>query len=553
MKAVRTAGVVLLAVLILVVACTGAVGAQDIGGTPESETVIGSPDIDLSVQDNRIQPGESQRVTIQISNSGEIRRAGSANLERRVQTARNLRLEVDERRLPNEIELRSGPALVGSLPEGAGQPVSFTFEVSEDIGPGRYNIPVEISYDFTRVAERTAGGVTRYTDFSRERNEDIRLIVEDDAVFSASTVRSDVVVGDTGEFEVRLENKGSRAAYQPRVTISSEEGGVFFGGLESGAPSKTVGTDTIEPGETQTVSVTAGASDDLDPGMYPVDINVKYDTEGGVERDSRTMSTLLNTVHEQSFNVSDIESTLRVGEDGDLTGEITNEGPRVVKNAVVVFQPESRNINPKDGEYAVGELSPGESVEFDYRISVNSETEAGPRQSSVQVQYRNPNGDQRVSDSVDIEYNVGEERDEFELESDLSVEAGSSESAEIEITNIDNQTLTDIQAKMFTNDPLSSGDDEAFVSELEPGESETIVFGLSAGGGATEKTYPVSVDFRYDNERGDTKISDTYRVPVSVNTSEESSSSALIIVALVVLGAAGWLLRGRIKDLLNRD
>jgi len=550
MDTARTAGVVLTLVL---VCCTGVVGAQDIG-TRGSETVVGSPDIDLSVQDNRIQPGKTQTIDIQVSNSGNIRRAGSANLERRVQTARNLRFEVNEGRLPDGVGSQSGSVLVGSLPEGAGQPVSFTFEVSEEIAPGTYDIPVEISYDFTRVAERTRGGVTRYSDFSRDRTEEINLVVENDAVFSVSPVRSNVVAGDTGDFVIGLENKGNRAAYIPRVTFSSEESKVFFGGLETGSPTKTVGTETMEPGETRRISVTAGASDNLDPGMYPVDVSVRYNNQRGVEKESRTISTLLDTSNEQTFDVSNVESTLRVSEDGNLRGEITNEGPRAVENAVVVFQPESRNIDPKDNEYAVGRMSPNESVEFDYRISVSSETEPGPRQSSVQVRYRNPEGEERTSDGVDIEYGVGEDRDEFELESDLSVTAGSSSSAEVEITNVDNQTLTDIQAKIFTNDPLLSGDDEAFVSELEPGESETIVFGLSAGGGATEKTYPVSVDFRYDNERGDTKISDTYRVPVSVTNSEQESSAALFaVVLLVVVAAAGWLSRDRIKGMLDRN
>jgi len=41
-------------------------------------------------------------------------------------------------------------------------------------------------------------------------------------------------------------------------------------------------------------------------------------------------------------------------------------------------------------EYAVGDLSVGDSAEFRYRVSVSSEAEEGPRLSDAFVEYRNP-------------------------------------------------------------------------------------------------------------------------------------------------------------------
>jgi len=64
----------------------------------------------------------------------------------------------------------------------------------------------------------------------------------------------------------------------------------------------------------------------------------------------------------------------------------------------------------------------------------------------------------------------------------------------------------------------------------------TIVFQLSADGGATEKTYPVKMDFQYDDEDGDTIISDTYQVPVDVAGGSGGLPITLIILAVVLLG-----------------
>ena len=67
---------------------------------------------------------------------------------------------------------------------------------------------------------------------------------------------------------------------------------------------------------------------------------------------------------------------------------------------------------------------------------------------------------------------------------------------------------------------LTSSDDEAFIDRLESGETETITFAISAGGSALSKSYPVSLDFQYDDADGDTLLSDTYQVPVTVEEPE---------------------------------
>ncbi|MDZ7689354.1 MAG: hypothetical protein U5J64_11715 [Halobacteriales archaeon] len=154
------------------------------------------------------------------------------SLEQRVTTARNLRFDVAEERLPDGLELRSGPVVAGSLPEGIGEPIRFTFDVSEDIDSGTYRIPVRVRYDFTRLAEITAGGSTRYRDMTRDRVVNTEFVVEDDARFTLSPANSNVIAGDTGEFAFEVENIGTETAHNPRVVLSSGEGGVFFGGMQ---------------------------------------------------------------------------------------------------------------------------------------------------------------------------------------------------------------------------------------------------------------------------------------------------------------------------------
>ncbi len=540
---------VLLIVLSLSFFLVPLASAQGFPGTGQSQTttttstVTGSPEIDLSAPDNRLEPGTTQTVTVQLSNSGHIEIAGESDLEQRVQTARNLRLEVADEDLPEGVELRSGPVLVGNLGEGRGESVTFTFDVSEDVNFGTHNIPIEIRYDYTRLAQRETNERTRFRDRTEERIENLEMVVEEDARFSVTRVSSDVIAGATGIYSIRVENTGTQPARNPRITFSSESEGIFFGALEDRMRTRTVGMEPLEPFDSRTVRTRVAADPEITPSAYPVSVKVTYETGYGVSRESRTITTLVEVADEQDFVAEDVRSTLRVGSDGFLTGEVRNQGPRDVTNAVVVFDPENSNINPRETKYAVGSLPAGETAEFRYRVSVSSEADEGPRQSSVFVEYRNPDDYKKTSSAVDVNYEVAEEIDEFALESNTSIAAGSSGPVEIEVTNIRNETLTDIQPKMFVDDPLSTDDDEAFIERLEPGESETVVFGISASGGATPKSYSASVDFRYEDERGDTEISETYRVPVRVTESEGGGSNTPAVVGVVLVAALavlGW-------------
>ena len=547
---------VLASLLVMSLFVLPAVSAQSISQGTDTAQVTGNPEIELAASDNRIQTGTTQTVTVQVANSGDITRAGPSDLERRVTTARNVRFEIDNSRLPDGLEIRSGPVLVGSVPEGGAEPIRFTFDISDELDAGTYRVPVTVSYDYTRLAERTSGGQTRYSDFSTDEVEYVTLVVEDDARFSVEAVRSEVIAGDSADYVLRVENTGVKTARNPRVTLTADETGVFFGGLETRQPTKTVSiADSLASGEATLVSVTAGADPDVTSASYPVDATVRYESPGGVTHESPATTVSLAVGNEQGFGVSQVESGLRVAEDGDLTGVIRNKGPRNVSNAVVVFDPETDNVNPRRTEYAVGNLSVGESAGFSYRVAVNGEADGGPRRSSVFVEYRDVEDDRRTSQPVDVLYEVAPERDEFDLRSDISIPAGSSTVAEIEVTNVKGETLRNIQARMFTDDPLDNGGDESYVQSLEPGETTTVSFDLSVSGGATPKTYAATVDFRYEDSQNESQISDTYRVPVEATASSGGGGGGLpVLPVVIVLGVAGvaWWKRDAVRDLIGR-
>lgn len=248
---------------------------------------------------------------------------------------------------------------------------------------------------------------------------------------------------------------------------------------------------------------------------------------------------------EQTFAVDTVDADLEVGDDGTLSAELTNTGPRTAEDVVVVWASEQRNVDPIETEYSIGNLDAGESASFDFDVDISDSARSGPRQFTLQTRYTNDDDEQRTGDSMNVRAEVAPERDEFDVAiRSANVSAGDGTELTVEITNAKNQTLSDIKAKIFADSPISANDDEAFVDELSPGESREITFSISAGSSALSKPYPVSMDFQYDEADGDTVTSDTYNIPVEVEGSSGGGSPLVLIgvaVVLIVAAVGGYV------------
>ena len=72
-------------------------------------------------------------------------------------------------------------------------------------------------------------------------------------------------------------------------------------------------------------------------------------------------------------------------------------------------------------------------------------------------------------------------------------------------------------------------------------------FELTTTGSATAgSTYPISLDFRYDDVDGDSQLTDTYRVPIDVTASEGGGLPIpIIIIVILIVGTGGLVLYRR--------
>ncbi|AOW80315.1 S-layer domain-containing protein [Halodesulfurarchaeum formicicum] len=572
------------------------------------------PDIDATVSEPSVAPGQTQQVIVTFTNDDDD-----------APPARVVTAEMESGSTP--ITVRSGTKFIE--PIAYGQPVTgaFTVEVPEDIEPGTYDLEIDLEYEYGPV--NNTGWKT----------VDAEVIVEDRAHFAVESVNGTVPSGGTNELAVSLKNVGTQTAHEATVQTTAQGSGLRVGG-QSGMATQFVAE--WEPDESRTVTVDATAVSGTNPGAHAIRSVVEYEKPNGIDMTALPATAEVLVTEDRSFDVTALDSTLRVGERGEVVATLRNTGPREMANAVLelgqtgpAVQPEmsqygvgtipvgetrtvtlpitiaptaeptpqrlslalsyadadgnlqrtgettvmapvaderdrfvlertdstlrvgeegvlelevtnngpnvedlvlslpgaGQNIHPLETEYAIGALAKNESTTVRYPIEVSSNAEAIPRQLAFQVQYEEDDRDFEMG-PYNVRTTIEPQKDRFDITAtNATIAAGESGEIAVELTNTGELPVSDVNPKIFADDPLSADDDEGYISALKPGESSTVTFEVAAGAGALTKDYPLSMDVQYE-ESGDTKLTETVQVPVTVT--EQEGGGFLPIVAVLV-------------------
>jgi hypothetical protein len=218
----------------------------------------------------------------------------------------------------------------------------------------------------------------------------------------------------------------------------------------------------------------------------------------------------------------------------------------------VILETDSETVTATETEYALGSLAPGQSRPFAFDLDVTDSADPGPRQFDLRVRYRNEDGDRRTSDPLEARATIDDRRDTFNVSlaaTDLALHPGGTTTLAVTVHNEADERLRDIELKAYPNDPLSSGDDQAYIDALGVGERTEVTVALQAASDATTKPYPLSMDLQYVDASGDTELSESYTVGVPVTSAPDTGGGpgplVLVAVAVVVLGGGYLLWRRR--------
>ncbi|WP_058365206.1 COG1361 S-layer family protein [Haloparvum sedimenti] len=499
----------------------------------------GEPDISAHLPDNDVTPGSESTLEVQLLNDGEL----EAGLDgSQVKTARGVTVAVDD---AGPFEVTTERTALGTIQDGQVVTAPFRVTAPEDLEPGTYQIDLEVEYSYTSGSYPNSG-------FTNERTEteDVSVTVEvvDEPRFAIGNVSTDVQPGTSGEATVPIENVGSSTAYEARATVSGS-GGVTVGG-SAGAAEAYLGT--LAPGEVRNVTVDASVAESVVAGDTPVEAAVRYRDDDGVDREAPPAYGSLHPEAEQEVAIEDLADTLSVGYDGEIRGTLRNEGPTALTDAVLVIEPTTDSLIVEERRYALPELAAGEAADFAFPTDVGGSADPGPRQVRFSVEYSNDGRQTATVGPVSERVVVDERQSAFGVENvRANVTAGGSTELVVAITNQRPEPLSNVNAKVYADSPLSVANDEAFVDELAPNGTTEIRFSVSASAGTMAKTYPVEMDFQYDTARGETVLSDTYQQPVAVSEPVDDGggpSPVILIgglVAVIALIAGGVVLYRR--------
>jgi len=500
------------------------------GSEPTDRQIRGSPVLDLFVSQRSVPSGAESTVTVDIVNTGEMTIGNQ--LDSRVTTARGLTLEIDDGDVPIDVE--DGEIPVGDVPTSA-SPVSVPLDVTvpDDVPDGTYEVEATARYRYTFEV------IPEFNDHKDRRgidDFDLTIVVDDGARFAVIETDTDAQVGGSGDVTVTMSNVGDETARDAVVSGSTTAPGVRLG---EGGGQSFVGD--WAPGENRTVTFDSTVGEAFGEGAYSLSSTVEYRDPNGVDATAAAARAGVVPIPEQSFSLSNVSGTLEVGYSGTVSGTLTNEGPVDVEDAVLVADSGSSRVSLGESRYALPTIPAGESAEFSFDADVSGSADPGPRQFRFTTEY--DSGDATVAVEETRRVEVAPRQPEFELDvENATVPAGGTQRIDVEITNRRPETLSSINAGLYADSPLSTVNDEAFVDELEPGESTNIWFEVSAAQGASVEDHPIELDFRYDDARGNDRISDVTQVPVSVTEPVDDGGTptgVIAVVVLVVVAAAG--------------
>jgi len=522
---------------------------------------VGEPELAVALADPVVEPGTETIVDLTIVNTGRIERG--AELDEATATARGVTVEIDDDEAPVEVE--TVEAAVGSVPPGESVtvPVSVTAPASADGEEGELDVDVE--YTFTEIDEDGEADDETDTD-----EFDVDIEVGERSRFEIDDAETDAQVGTDGTVDIELENVGEADAENVRVTARSPTGGVTIGAGSGGGTATGVDTPQqpdgngggnaslseradmstesaafvgeLDEDEDETVSFDSRIDPDLSVESYLLELTVVYEDEDGILRESATLATAVEPTGAQTFELDGVDSTLEVGESGTITATLENTGPEAVDTPVVRAEPASDRIDIGEDQVAVADLDENESANVSFEADVSGQADSGPRPVTFTVEYGVD--DERLdSDPFVRRVPVRAEEPAFSVTApDAEIPAGTTETVRLNVTNNRGERLSNINVFVFPDGPLAVDSDEAFIAELEPGESETVAVEVTVDETASQREYPLEVDFRYDTETDDDLISQVYQVPITAAEPPEDngllpSLASLGIVALLVGGA----------------
>ncbi len=399
---------------------------------------------------------------------------------------------------------------------------------------GLLMVPANAGTKYMSGGPEMTASIAGTNEFSPGDDATIRIFIENRGLINIKFVQSGIVERDDLPNTAKL----VRATLQPGtapLTIKSDP--QMVGDISGG--------DRVLVPFTTKIDANAAA------GTYILPLTLQYTYLREAEQygqDSITYTykevnetiDLPVTIKPEAFlTIEDLSTEhLNAGNEGYLTLRIHNSGFVDAASAVLKI---ARNGNspviPTESSVYIGEFSANGTVETRFKVSVSREAGEQKYPLDVFLIYKDQSGDTVTSDILTVGIPV-EGKIEFMVTGNpASLQAGEKGVIEVEYQNTGAATAYSAQARISAVDPFTSNDDTAFLGDLQPGQTAVARYEVSVDESATIKEYGLDSEIRYRDALGNSQISDTMKVKITIG--ESSILLPAIAGFLLLLGASG--------------
>jgi hypothetical protein len=313
-----------------------------------------------------------------------------------------------------------------------------------------------------------------------------------------------------------------------------------------------------------TVKIATKITSEATEGEYTLPLTVQYTYLAASSQESadiltsdykRVNATVPLTIRiKPSVKIEVLEAipeNLSVGTGGYLNLTIKNTGFEDGKKATVrLVRNGNSPVIPTDSNAYIGDFAQDAVVSCRYKVAISGEAENQTYPVDVVVSYENRYGETVTSAAETIGVPVQNKLTFAVVSGVASVVSGSEQIITVTYRNTGAQTAHQAQARLSVVEPFTSGDNSAFLGDLNPGESATASYRITTDSTAPARDYMLDTEVRFRDAQDSSQVSDSFKVTIRVAPAPQNTLVSLLpfaIIAGLVIGAGYYLLVVRKK------
>lgn len=419
-------------------------------------------------------------------------------------------------------------------------PFVYTIHIPSTMQSGVYTIDVVANYETT-----TSGGsinlpgssvmpITIYVHGKPKLNFNLQQ-------------QTTITPGSTFSFDLTESNTGTGTARNISVSLLNSNNFQVLG------QSNYVFADTA-PGGQLSFPVELLLSSNITSGEHNISIYVKYN--GTISNFAGTVNVPINIPLGKPELMASIISAqpqqIYAGGNQTITVQIQNIGNGMAKNITAYFNNSNDiNVEGSASQFYIGSLAPGASVEENVFITANNNPTYNDSYIPAVLSYYSANFANKTNTTVHMRINVGKSS-VFQIMNvtDALYPGNSYGAIIISIKNTGNQEAKQISFALQSIYPISPIAGDAYVNDLQPGQSTNITFYVSADQNGNSGQYPITIYEQWKQNNGAPNQvfygSNNYYATIYSNagaaasanpssSGSEGTIAAIIIVAVIAL------------------